>query len=402
MGVNDDQLSPGEQDELRQRLVLGARRIKPAGAHRRAIVSTTVAVAVVAALSVGAIGAANFLRLGNESEPVATPTPTPSATPSATSSTTSSPRPTPTPTLTEPAPVPAVLPFGGDCGQVTGLDQSGLEADEGQAMPYLWDLTNHAASAALLGGVTCSWPSDDPELGYAAVSVFPAAVITPEIADKWTDTTCRGAFYVCETGRFVADFWIGAGLSRSVSAETEMTEDERTGLATRLNAMIDAVAANTLGETAQAASREAGWWTVPPCSSLDGTVSANVPVALETGFPGDAIPEGMDWETLVDAGVMDWCSWYGYAGQDSVIVEIYEQPGIGAPTTDEVAATEFRPADVVGAEEGWIYQNAESLDSFTVVAVSGPNRLTVHFAGAADEQAARDLAAALLDDLNAR
>lgn len=94
MGLNDDQLSSAEHDDVRARLLAGAKRIKPAGAHRRAIVTTTVAVAVVAVLSVGAIGAANFLRM--EPAPVATssPVPSPSATP------TSTPIATPTPSAT--------------------------------------------------------------------------------------------------------------------------------------------------------------------------------------------------------------------------------------------------------------------------------------------------------------
>lgn len=116
MGLNDDHLSPSEHDDVRARLLAGTKRIKPVGAHRRAIVTTTVSVALVAVLSVGAIGAANFLRLGDQSVPVSTPTPSATtSTPTPSSTPTSTPTQTPTPTVPERVVSEPASRFAFDC-----------------------------------------------------------------------------------------------------------------------------------------------------------------------------------------------------------------------------------------------------------------------------------------------
>jgi hypothetical protein len=105
MGLNDDELTPGELTDMRDRLQTGTRRIRPAGAHRTAFITAAVAVVLVAGVAAGALALTNVFGT-HYPMPVATVTSSPSPSPSP--SPTRTPTPTPTPTL---APTPTVPPM---------------------------------------------------------------------------------------------------------------------------------------------------------------------------------------------------------------------------------------------------------------------------------------------------
>ena len=62
-------------------------------------------------------------------------------------------------------------------------------------------------------------------------------------------------------------------------------------------------------------------------------------------------------------------------------------------------STGITPTDIPGADESWFAADSRSPESLTLIAVVGPNRLTMRYAAAGDLVAARDLAAAFLDQL---
>ena len=79
MGMNDDRLSPREHSELRDIVLAGTQRIKPAGRHRAQLTAAAVALVLVGAVTGGAITTAAIL--GSESTaPVSSPSPSPSPT----------------------------------------------------------------------------------------------------------------------------------------------------------------------------------------------------------------------------------------------------------------------------------------------------------------------------------
>ena len=197
-------------------------------------------------------------------------------------------------------------------------------------------------------------------------------------------------------GSIVQNVWIGAGITSDVGDPwREMTDEETARQAQRVQRIIDTVAAKSAGVSAVATPRGAAWWSLPECSSLHETVNAAVGVALESGFPGDSIPHGMDWETLVDAGLVNWCSWYSTADSSATIVEVYVQPGAGAPSAKTLADTEVRTWNVAGADAAWMQVEPNHPESTRLVAVVGPNRLTLHMRSP-DPARVADVAAALL------
>jgi len=103
MGMNDRKLTRAEIADMRDQVIGGARRIRPAGAHRTAFVATSIAVVLVAALAISVLTLTTLF--GNiQLAPVATPSPTNAPTPTATPTRTPSPTPTiPPPVIEEPA-----------------------------------------------------------------------------------------------------------------------------------------------------------------------------------------------------------------------------------------------------------------------------------------------------------
>ncbi|MFK4807324.1 hypothetical protein ACI3KX_15820, partial [Microbacterium sp. ZW CA_36] len=83
--MNDD-LTPYEQSEMRDLVLAGAQRIRPAGRHRMQLVAGAVALVLIGVVSGGAITTAALL--GSDARPAPAPT---------TSETRPAPSPSPTP-----------------------------------------------------------------------------------------------------------------------------------------------------------------------------------------------------------------------------------------------------------------------------------------------------------------
>ena len=102
MGMNEDRLSEREHGEMRDILLAGTQRVRPAGATRAQIIAGAVALLLVGGITGGAVTTAALINGGTVAT---TPTPTQSDAP---------PRPAPTPTPTVPPvvePAVGVEPF---------------------------------------------------------------------------------------------------------------------------------------------------------------------------------------------------------------------------------------------------------------------------------------------------
>ncbi|WP_194398950.1 MULTISPECIES: hypothetical protein [Microbacterium] len=106
----NDELTPRERTEMRDLVLAGSQRIRPAGRHRTQFVAGALALALVAGITGGAIATAALL--GSEAQPAPAVTPTPPA-PTPTESATpppTTPSPTPDPTPTTPSePTPPAI-----------------------------------------------------------------------------------------------------------------------------------------------------------------------------------------------------------------------------------------------------------------------------------------------------
>ncbi|MFG6403397.1 hypothetical protein [Microbacterium sp. P04] len=377
MGVNDDQLSPGEQDELRQRLVLGARRIKPAGAHRRAIITSTVALALIAGLSATALGAANFLRLGDAAAPITTPTATKS--PSQTPSRTPTPTPTQTPSpSTSSVPSSSTIALGGDCTRALSADEaSQLVGETVRAWPRL-----AAYDPAVLGGVACSWTGPDETWALLGVGVYPYGVVTPDIEALTAQTPeCSGGGECAYAERY-GDAWVYAWGSN----------------ADQVRAAVSIVGPRASLDPGVSSSVPAGAWAAPDCESLRAFIGEQLGRDDLVPFAGDAHPQGMEWDLLTANGAAAWCSALG-DGDGSLMeqFEVFLGPGAVQIEPAALTLTGAAPITVPGASEAWFVAGSDIRTPSVLVSADG-NVLQVS-ARFLDEQSLIDLTGALLAQL---
>lgn len=374
MDLNDGQLTPAERDDLRARLLSGAKRIKPVGAHRRAIVTTTVAVVLVAGLSAGAIGAANFLRMGDHVAPISTPTPSVSS--SATPTPTPTPTPAPTPTSTTSA-TPRVA-FDGDCARA--LSAADLDGVIGTGAS-LYDTemsfsTTTSAEAALLGGVMCTWMG---ERDILEVSVFDAAVVSEAVAQTYAALQCSSSSVVCETGRVVKGMWIGAGVTPAVEEPwIPLTEAEAARESARLQQVIDDVAAKLAPGAAVATAPAPTWWGAPDCAAMQAVVEGVVGAPMIEGAEqGAAGRQGMTWEIRQSAGVESNCWFHDPTENARAQVQVRMTSGVGVPPRALLGSESVLERSVPGADAAWSHFSIDTPYADEIAALSGSNLVTI-------------------------
>ncbi len=367
--MNDDQLSAAEHDAMRSRLMAGTKRIKPAGAHRRAIITSTVAVVLVAGLAGTAIGAANVLRMGEATEPISTPTSTP--TPTATRSAT----PSLTPTATAAPPERVVTApssrFAFDCDDVA--------ADvavffDGQVPPVASALPRSAGGAswvagpaqfafAQAGALYCEYgTSGMGSTGWATVTLVPDAAGAVEDRQQ-----TLGSGDSCEGGS-PCELFDGAFV--------EVVGQPRTGFDDpALQTAAGSTAVEAVRERVRGSQISPRSWTPPTGTSpVSGDCSAVLPTTrleatlgvsgIETGNPDGgwsikawmisdfwgATPcfyreGGADLWTAADYGSVTWLPGGEWAYREAVSGEQIPLPG-SAPTD---AATALCQPDELNA-----------------------------------------------------
>lgn len=365
----NDELSLRERADMRDLVLAGTQRIRPAGAHRTQIIAGAVALILVGGITGGAVTTAALFG-DRQTGPISTPTetaPTPSPTPVT---------PTPTPT-TPPAAEPAVA-FGGDCGNTLTDDE--VDALRGVGMmrsDYRW----RTGANDVLGGIDCVWVSEEAYLiATVHLYAYPESVVPDAVRDAIVAgcvDSDNGPAVECSAVGIVDGTWL------HVRAYGPTEQVSGSG--------VDALYASAAARLADhpravPATPTARWWTEPDCldlvSQIDPSTYGFERVALlepsQTG-PGPVGPESIT--SLVGAAFA--CEFHFTSGTgdntSGEVVRIDVVPGGAVTFSTAVEAERSQVVTVDGAEAAVI---APGLDRYegsgdVVVATDGVNVLMV-------------------------
>ncbi|QCQ15533.1 hypothetical protein [Microbacterium sp. RG1] len=355
MGVNDDRLSAGEQNELRALVTAGAGRMRAARRRRMQAITGGAAVLLVAAV----VGAVALTAMGSPDR-VATPIET---------DTTATPTPEPTPDPTQVAPTAPVAAFGGDCANLVDTDwltqRVGLSMrEEPLAWPY--------PALELNGALSCWWIA--PE-SYASprleITVLPStaqdgeALATSELSCADEAGTCVAAVAANGTWMFIRAY-----AARPADWVPQLIED--------------LVARAEQHPTPQRAERAAGWWSLPDCEWIASVATPKDAKEMAAG-ESDSLLDSLSRESASGlAGYETSCNWlvpipeeFGGNGDASAGVTVV--PG-GAQFFDAIAASErAEPVTVAGADRATTASGLDRLEAYDarLVVTSGENMLII-------------------------
>lgn len=356
--MNDDRLSPREHSEMRDILLAGTQRIRPAGGRRTQMIAASIALVLVAGVTGGAIATATIF--GSDAiAPVSTPTPT-----------VTSPDPTPT---TEPSPTPdppalpaeGVVAFGGSCANIlTDAEVDALRGVDMMLSDYRW----LDGSDAVVGGIDCVWVSAEEYLS-AVVHVY---AFPEETAPSWQIETyppgCTelgGDFpqLQCTRAEVIDGTWLLVSATAAADLITEAGVD----------ALFSTAAARLPSYPAPVpATPTAQWWGPMDCSA----VVAQIDPALY-GFERVAL---LDGQPTMPATMCDLHFTAGSGENTSgEVVNIRIVPGGAITFPTALAAEGATPVTVTGAQSAVI---APGLDRYEgsgqiIVATDGVNTLLV-------------------------
>lgn len=380
MGLNDDRLSDREHSEMRDTVLAGTQRIRPAGAHRAQLIAGAVALVLIGGISGGAIATAALWNSVTETAPISSPTPSPSVTAEP------SPTATPSPTPELEAPAEGVMPFGGQCANV--LDDDEVDAVTGIPMmrsDYRWE----TGSNAVLGGIDCVWVSEAEYL--AAVTHFyayPEDSAPQRLVDMEQGCTESGGSgrTDCIVNRVVNGTWMQVRVFGESGVVTESGTEQLLAAASERFAQYPAPAPVT--PTSE-------WWELLDCADLvaqiDPAIYGYERVALAE-FPGD----------VYESGAQQACDLHFTSGSGEnttgEVVWVSVVPGGAISFQTAVDAEHSRPATVEGAKAAVI---APGLDRYEgsasiLVITDGVNILMVSPDWPREDADPAPLAAALL------
>ena len=393
--MNDDGLSPQEHAEVRDIVLAGTQRIKPAGAHRNQLVAAALALVLVGAVTGAAVSTAAILG-GDGSGPVASPTAT--STPTLTLAET----PSPTPTPSSP-PAEGIAPFADSCANaLTVAEVSAAVGIEMALSDFRW----RTGENRVLGGLDCFWTSAQ-EYASATVSllVYPTGVV-PETIDATTGCSPESDVSAC------AAVGIEGGVSMYVQARDQGGSGQDMGVAA-LELLSAARSRVTDHPLPVAASPTADWWTMPACGdladSLNGMTAAyEISDATSQSSPFGASPSTNPAGIPDAAGVAKWCQLSAVAPDDpdgwvSLTVRIVAGGAVDFASAE--TAEHSYAVDVTGARAAVAAGSNDRLDggSDVLVVTDGVNLLMVSAtdAGMSPPEAFADFAGWLLQSISA-
>lgn len=359
MDMNDDRLSAREHGEMKDRVLAGARRIRPVGAHRAQFAAAAVALVLVGGIAGGAI-ATTALSGRDQLPPATTPSP-------------SSPEPTPS---TTPTTVPAggVLAFDGVCADILGDDE--VSAALGLAtrlIPERW----HTGEYRALGGIDCFWASEEYNAAFVSVVAYPVDQVPATILAAAEAGGCPPPWVAsgCAVAGVVDGTWVMVSAKREggdASAATQALFDLAIDRVTQYPAPV-------------APQRTPEWWVLPTCATIAESLDAaalgldriEVSDWVESQRPSDA-----DASSLTEvAGVASWCEFRGTRDDD---VDAWQNVFVryvagGAWDWASVEADSVAPVDVAGAQSAYVVHDNGRLEGASdLLAVSdGTNVLTL-------------------------
>lgn len=279
----------------------------------------------------------------------------------------------------EPSPVAQPkIPFDGDCGLALSADAvsgifDGRTPVLAEPEPFAPVMPDLAATAELGGGLACTWSTDDANL---RVVVLPAAAVADDIVDARAEFGCQGWGF-CGRGEVHDGMWVHAETFGSAYADP--TPEESAALEQTVDTALASLSEQPSEQLAGVAvPRAAEWWVLDSCDAIESVAAAAGMASPTPGYPSDSVPSGPLWEALAADGAVAWCPWHESTSGGTILTEVYVQPGIGAPSDAHLAAAGAEAITISGADSAYrIPEDAGSARSFKVVAVVGPNRLTV-------------------------
>ncbi|WP_347978610.1 hypothetical protein [Microbacterium sp. ProA8] len=380
--MNDD-LTPSERIEMRDLVLAGAQRIRPAGKRQMRIAAGAIALVLIGVVSGGAITTAALL--GSDARPAPAPTtsetrPAPSPSPSPTLETTPTPTPTPTPAPSTPAaPAAGVTPFGGECGNA--LEEADVEAVAKIDM-MLSDYRWKTGANEVLGGIDCVWVSDGVYLAATAhLMAYPEAVVGDALrsgtATGCVPVTADGTRVECTEAGVVGGTWMVVRAGGEKDSVTAAGVAGLFGEASRR--LADHPAPSPAARTAE-------WWALPDCTAIAAAIDPAVygfeRIALLGQSSAGEATERLEGIALF-AGVTNWCELHFTSGSGDAtsgeVVRIDVVPGGAIAFQTALDATDAQPVTVDGAQGAVV---APGLDRYegsgsVIVATDGVNVLMV-------------------------
>jgi hypothetical protein len=366
MGMNDGALTPDERENMRGQVIAGARRLRPVGAHRTALITASVAVVLVAGVAVGALALTDVFG-SRDPAPVTTPSPSTSST------ATPIPSPTPSPNPSAPATL-AVAPFGGDCDAVfTAPQVSDLTGEDMELLEPAWrsgaDLVN--------GGLTCTWKVRDLYTESAVTfHGFAAAQVPDQV--RWADDDVVCDAKQCARSGVLSDgAWYAVDINGRAGAAPGEVE---AGTVDALWSSLD----ERVGDhpAPRAAEPTDRWWALPTCDDLvagiDGPQTLGGELTVRPLYDDPAKMTDPGFTPLLN-GTERSCTWTVATGAGGYQMWSRVIPGAGQAFPAILASPEAVEVEVPGAQNAVAVPDDSLWEGYAspLVATDGVNILVV-------------------------
>lgn len=352
MGVSDDRLSAGEQNELRALVTAGAGRMRAARRRRMQAITGGAAVVLVAAV----VGAVALTAMGSPDR-IATPIETTTT-------------PTPTPTEDEaPVGVRGVQPFDGLCANAFTTDEVGeFFGVTMKPMTEAWT----DGSIAVQGGLSCTW-SNDPGYGEQKLTMwaYPLSVVEPFLGGLEEVSRCDAAANSCTLTGVRDGVWV------SVSAvAVGQSGPDPTGL------VDTALERATQWASPAPAEPVDQWWPAVSCddvtASVDvaGALGTPVTVAVVSPPQGQTPSQIYPGEIPSRRGTVGGCTFTADAGAN---VSVKTISGGAAHASDFATVGGASPLAVRGDHSAWMLPDDDPWEGHNkyVVVSDGVNLVRV-------------------------
>ncbi|OWP22568.1 hypothetical protein CBF90_06625 [Microbacterium sp. AISO3] len=365
----NDQLTPNEHGDLRDRIIAGAGRMSATRARRSHLVAGAAAVVLVG----GVISGVAFATARSDhriATPVETATPVP---PSPTPPSTPTPTPTSPPTTpSPPAPSPpaaALQVANGDCEAVLPAD-SLSDAVESDAQFMADDSAAGDVTLATLGGLYCRYAVNS---GMMELVVLPAEAAADGVVDEFGADDCHDR----EVGRFC--YRVSAGERFWAIVASSSPQDSGSDSSDLLPILERVDGSLAMLPSAHAVPPTRQWRTPIACSDADTAELAQVVGASLTVEPGTGWPANLHTAIANAAHREASCLWYTADGLTAFSITV--RPGAGPVWADAASsAGAGTPVEVAGATDARVGASASGDEA--VVATDGVNLIEVRGRGA--------------------